>query len=217
MNKDYYKVLGVNKTASQEEIKKAYRRLALQYHPDRGGNQEKFKEVNEAYQTLSDVNKRSQYDQFGSAGADFRGFNGFGREGFSRTYSYGKGGENWDEVFSGFGFGGFGDIFEDIFSRSFSQVQAEVQITPSQAILGDKINLKTQQGEIIDLEMPAGVQDGQSFRFKGKGMSYKKGRGDLIITVRIIMPERISREEKELYQKIKELEQKQKSWKFWQS
>lgn len=102
-SKDYYNILGVDKNASDEDIKSAYRKLAKKYHPDLNKDNpqaaEKFKEVNEAYEVLSDKTKRSNYDQFGSAdGADFSGFGGFG------------GGEGFG------GFGGFGDIFGDIFS-----------------------------------------------------------------------------------------------------
>ncbi len=83
MSKDYYKILGIQKNASADEIKRAYRQLAQQYHPDKGGDPEKFKEINEAYQVLSDPQKRSQYDQFGTtfeqarAGGGFSGFEGF--------------------------------------------------------------------------------------------------------------------------------------------
>lgn len=108
MSKDYYKTLGVDKNASQDEIKKAYRKLAHKHHPDKkGGDEAKFKEINEAYQTLSDDKKRGQYDQFGS-GYEQAGAGGFG--GFSG--SQGAGG------FGGFDFqgGGFEDIFSDFFS-----------------------------------------------------------------------------------------------------
>lgn len=105
MAKDYYEVLGLNKNASEDEVKKAFRKLALQYHPDRNPGdkaaEEKFKEINEAYQVLSDSEKRAQYDQYGTT--DFNGQGGFG--GFD---------------FGGFqDFGGFGDIFDTIFGGNF--------------------------------------------------------------------------------------------------
>lgn len=199
MSKDYYNLLGVSKGASAEEIKKAYRKLALKYHPDRGGGEEsakKFKEVNEAYQVLSDPQKKSQYDQFGrtdfSAGGGQNGFGGFG--GFEGME---------------FDFGGFGDIFENFFGQAFSQVQAEIRISPAQAVLGDKLEINV-GGEKINFDIPAGVQDGQSFRFPGKGKAHKGGRGDLILTVRIEMPRHISKEQQELWEKLRESESKTK-------
>ena len=98
---DYYKALGVEKNASDSEIKRAYRKLAQQYHPDTGkGDEKKFKEVTEAYEVLSDKQKRAQYDQFGSAGP------GFGGQGF--------GGFDFKNVNVDFG-GSFGDIFDTFF------------------------------------------------------------------------------------------------------
>lgn len=105
--KDYYKILEVDKNASEEDVKKAYRKMAHKHHPDKnGGDDARFKEVNEAYQILSDKKKRSQYDQFGSAGFDGSqgGFGGFGG---------GSNGFHWD--FSSGSKGGFADIFEDLF------------------------------------------------------------------------------------------------------
>ena len=199
MSKDYYNILGVSKSASAEEIKKAYRKLALKYHPDRGGGEDsakKFKEVNEAYQVLSDPQKKSQYDQFGrtdfSAGGGQNGFGGFG--GFEGME---------------FDFGGFGDIFENFFGQAFSQVQAEIRISPAQAVLGDKLEISV-GGEKINFDIPAGVQDGQSFRFPGKGKAHKNGRGDLILSVRIEMPRHISKEQQELWEKLRESESKTK-------
>lgn len=205
MSKDYYKTLGISRNASTEEIKKAYRKLAMKYHPDRGGDHQKFKEANEAYQVLSNPQKRAQYDQFGTT-ADAAGFGGF--EG-----SYGPSG--FEDIFSGstgFGFGRVNDIFEDFFGRAFSQIHVEVPITITQAVLGDEIKFKTQGGEEVELKIPAGTQDGQTFQFKNKGMAYRKGKGDLLATVRIRMPQKLSKEEKELYQKLHDLEKNKKEW-----
>ncbi len=108
MPKDYYQILGVAKTASAEEIKKAYRKLALEHHPDRGnGDDKRFKEINEAYEVLKDPQKRAQYDQFGSVGPNpfGGGTQGFGGQGFDFDFSQ---------------FGGFGDIF-DMFTGGAGQ------------------------------------------------------------------------------------------------
>ena len=125
MAKDYYKILGVDKSASEDEIKSAYRKLAKKYHPDLNKDNpeaaDKFKEINEAYEVLSDSQKRKNYDQFGSA--DGPQFSGFG--------SNGGGG------FSGFDFsGGFDDIFGDIFS-AFGGTRSRARRT----YRGEDINL----------------------------------------------------------------------------
>ena len=113
MAKDYYEILGVSKQATDQEIKKAYRKLALQYHPDKNkGNKEseaKFKEINQAYEVLSDKQKRDNYDRFGSEGPQAQGFGGFG-QGFGGGFD----GQGFD--FGGFG-GGFSDIFETFFGQ----------------------------------------------------------------------------------------------------
>lgn len=102
MSKDYYNILGVDKNASQDEIKKAFRKKAHEHHPDKGGDEKKFSEINEAYQVLSKADKRAQYDQFGSSA-----FSGAGPQGFSGFSS--AGGINFEDL--GDMFGGFGDIF----------------------------------------------------------------------------------------------------------
>lgn len=110
--KDYYKVLGVSENASQEEIKKAFYRLAHKYHPDKGGSAEKFKEINEAYQVLGNKEKRAQYDAAKKAGFDFEGspFRGSGQGSpFGSGFDFGKGFED---------FGDLGDIFEEFFGGS---------------------------------------------------------------------------------------------------
>ncbi len=108
MPEDYYKILGVSKDADQNEIKKAYRKLAHKHHPDKGGDEEKFKKINEAYQVLSDEEKRSKYDRFGKAGArSGAGFGGYSQGGF-------------DFNGSGINFEDLGDIFGDMFGGGFS-------------------------------------------------------------------------------------------------
>ena len=116
MANNYYDILGVSKNASQDDIKRAYRKLAGEHHPDRGGNAERFKEVNEAYQVLSDTNKRSQYDQYGTT------FEQAGRQGGFGGANGPFGGFDFSQGFNPFGAGGqggvefdFGDIFSDIF------------------------------------------------------------------------------------------------------
>ena len=142
-NKDYYEILGVSKTASQDEIKKAYRTLAKKYHPDLNkepGAEEKFKEINEAYETLSDEQKRAQYDQFGSAGP--QGFGGAG--GFSG--------------FSSGGFGGFEDIFNSFFggqrqrntnqARQGEDIERQMNISFEDAVYGATKKIRVSVDEI---------------------------------------------------------------------
>lgn len=142
MSKDYYKILGVEKSASADEIKKKFRKLAHKYHPDKqGGDEEKFKEVNEAFQVLGDEKKRSQYDQFGADFAQQGGFGGgMGWEDFMRAARQGGGGN----------FGGIdlGDLFGDIFGGGFSgfgggrrarkgnDIQVDVEISFDEAAFG---------------------------------------------------------------------------------
>lgn len=130
MSKDYYNTLGVKRDASDDEIKKAFRRLAHEHHPDKGGNQDKFKEVNEAYQVLGNSEKRKQYDQFGTAfdqngQGGFSGFEGFGGMG---------GGINMEDL---------GDIFGNIFSGGFSS--------------GARAGTKTRSKRGHDIEMSVAI------------------------------------------------------------
>ncbi|MEK7623078.1 MAG: DnaJ domain-containing protein, partial [Patescibacteria group bacterium] len=142
MSKDYYKILGVDKTASQDEIKKAFRKLAHQFHPDKqGGDETKFKEVNEAYQVLSNADKRQKYDQFGSDFAEQGGFGGGASwEDFMRSARGGQGGFQFD-------FGGvdLGDLFGGMFGgsarggqgrRRGNDNQVDVKLEFREAVIG---------------------------------------------------------------------------------
>ncbi|MFA5126595.1 MAG: molecular chaperone DnaJ [Patescibacteria group bacterium] len=150
MSKDYYKILGVNKSASEAEIKKAFRRLAHEHHPDKSsGNAEKFKEINEAYQILSNKDKRSQYDQFGStfdtAGGGYAYGNPFG--GFAQGNPFGGFSQNVDfdlgDIFSSF-FGG--ETRRSTRTRRGSDIQIDMEITLREAVFGvnKKISLRKQ-------------------------------------------------------------------------
>ena len=135
MAKDYYKTLGVEKGATPEDIKKAFRKLAHQYHPDKaGGDEAKFKEANEAYQILSDEKKRAQYDQFGSAAFD--GSAGFGG-------GQGFGGFDFSGFQGGAGFEDLGDLFGGVFGggqrsreRRGPDIQVDLELTFKESIFG---------------------------------------------------------------------------------
>jgi len=153
MSKDYYNTLGVSKTASEEDIKKAFRKLAHEHHPDKAsGNEEKFKEINEAYQILSNKDKRAQYDQFGSAFADGGGFNA-GQSGFS-----GFGGQGFNINMDDLGdmFGGLGDIFGFSQGRSSNtnnrgrDLEVTMNLEFKEAIFGAEKNIKLNKAVVCD-------------------------------------------------------------------
>ena len=141
MNKDYYKTLGVDKNASQDEIKKAFRKLALEHHPDKNdGKDEKFKEINEAYSTLSDTKKRQQYDTFGSAGPSMggggQGFDGFDFSGFN------QGGVDFDlgDIFGSFFGGGRGRGQGRAQQKRGEDIMVSIQLSFKESVLGtDKL------------------------------------------------------------------------------
>lgn len=194
MQKDFYKALGVSKDASEDEIKKAYRKLARQYHPDRNPGdkaaEEKFKEVGEAYQVLSNSEDRKQYDAIRSLGASGfpRGAAGGDTAGFEDIFSQMFGGGNPNVKFStntGGNAGGFEDIFS-MFGGGGSQsgsrfgfgstrrpergadIVSEVSIPLRQAIAGTTVKMTTTRGKSITARIPAGVHDGQKIRIAGR-------------------------------------------------
>jgi DnaJ-class molecular chaperone len=180
MANDYYQILGISKTATEAEVKKAYRKLALQYHPDRNKGkeaEEKFKEVNKAYEVLSDAGKRQTYDQFGAAAFEQGGPSGqdpfgagFGQQQGPFTYTYSTSGGNPQ----GFDFGGgFSDPFE-IFEQFFgggnpfgrAQRRSTYSLTVSfiEAVQGVSKRVQL-EGQTQTIKIPAGVDNGSRIRF----------------------------------------------------
>ena len=200
--RDYYEVLGVSKNASDDEIKKAYLKLAIKYHPDKNaGDKEaeaKFKEINEAHDVLSDKQKRARYDQFGHAGVGgaaggnpFGGFNGGNPFGRSGGFDFNGQTFNFD-----FGEGGIDDILGSLFGfgsargrrpRRGADYQTMVTLTFEEAIFGTAKEVSV-NGKTIKIKIPAGIDDGMSIRLRGKGgEAPEKGteKGDLCVKVRV--------------------------------
>ena len=207
MSKDFYAVLGVSRSASDAEIKKAYRKLAAKYHPDKPtGDESKFKEISEAYETLSDSEKRAMYDQFGSDYEQRQG--GFGGGGFG-------GGAGYDDIFSsmfgGGGAGGFGGHHQARPQKGEDQV-VKVMVSLVEAIEGTERTINVQTGDSrsgshsydtapIKVRIPAGVTKGQKIRVKEKGFSGFNGgpNGDVIIEINLENDKRFRIEDKDVH------------------
>jgi len=210
--KDYYKILGVERKASADDIRKAYRKLAMQHHPDKNPGdkkaEDKFKEINEAYQVLSDDQKRARYDQLGSAYSNFR--TGGGRpsdfqwdDWFQQQQGGGQRGYgNAEDPFGGAG--GFSDFFRSIFGdavRNQARNQAaqqgyqqEVDISFQEAFEGTSRQLQT-SGRKLQVRIPAGVKTGSKVRVAGAG---PEGL-DLYLVVNVTDEDKFERNGQDLY------------------
>ena len=201
MSKSLYETLEVSENASQDDIKKSYRKLARKYHPDVNKQkeaEEKFKEINAAYEILSDPQKRAQYDQFGDSMFGGQNFHDFARSqggagGLDEILSQifgGLGGFNsgFAGRFSGFSSSGFGGGFsEDL------DIQAKLSIPFDLSILGGEHTISL-NGETIKLKIPAGISEGKSIRVRGKGHKGRSGQGDLLLKISVLPSEKYERD-----------------------
>ncbi len=209
MSNSLYETLGVSKGASQDEIKKAYRRLARQYHPDINkdeGAEEKFKEINAAYEILSDEKKRRQYDTYGDnmfGGQNFHDFassqGNVNLDDSIRNIFGGGGGSFRSSGFSS-GFGGFSGGFED-FNKPNLDASAKITIPFNIAVLGGKHGV-SYGSESFDIKIPAGIKNGEKMRIKGKGKVHGNNKGDLFLVVQIAKSPEYKRDEDDLEKRI---------------
>ncbi len=187
MAKSLYETLEVNENSSADEIKKAYRKLARKYHPDVNKDkdaEEKFKEINAAYEVLSDAEKKQQYDQYGDSMFGGQNFHDFARgqgqgvdlDDILRQMFGGGGAGFGSSGFSQGGFGGFGEPDLD--------TQAQITIAFDVSVLGGKQHISL-NNDSFDIKIPEGIKDGQKIRAKGKGKSYQGQKGDLIIKINV--------------------------------
>jgi curved DNA-binding protein len=225
MATDFYAELGVPRTASQEEIRKAYRKLATKFHPDkRPGDkaaEAKFKTINRAHQVLGDEKQRKLYDEFGEDGlregfdADaMRAYRSAGARTRSRR---GAGPSNLEDLFGGAGGAGIGDLFGDLFGARAQAAQrggvgrqplkgpdvaSEVTVDFAQALAGISLKLRLQDGgEELTVRIPPGAADGDKVRLRGHGAPGPQGgpAGDLVLTIRVQPHPHFERDGLDLY------------------
>ena len=218
MKKDYYDVLGVARNASASDIKKAYRKLAKQYHPDSNEGDEyaatRFKEVNEAYDVLSDEKKKKMYDQFGDAAFDGTGGGYSGGNGY-QSYHFNNSADMDDILKQFFGGGGGAGGFNQGFNQGFRQspkkgadVQSQVKVSFDEAAFGSKKRIRFQKGtgeEVLEVNIPAGIADGKVIRLKGKGRPGKGGgpNGDILLKVLVQNKPGYKREGQDVYTTVR--------------
>ncbi|MFQ5406802.1 MAG: DnaJ C-terminal domain-containing protein [Anaerolineales bacterium] len=211
--RDYYEVLGVPRSASEKEIKKAYRALARKYHPDVNQGDAKaearFKEINEAYEVLGDEDKRAKYDQLGASwyqyqarGGDPRGFD------WSQWTGGGRGASDFGDIFGGAS-GGFSDFFNVIFGMSGGHggvagqrgqdITHEVSISLEEAFVGTTRRLR-KEGRQLDVKIPPGAKTGTRVRVAGEGgAGFNAKSGDLYLRIKVRKHEKFERRGDDLY------------------
>ena len=211
---DYYKILGVDRNIPQKDVRAAYRKRAKLFHPDLHPNdpkaKAKFQALNEAYDVISDPEKRAKYDKYGEQWRQADAFQGNDTEGFSGGNPF----EGFD--FSSFGSGGFSSFFQDLFGsgaktrttrrtqrRTTGEMDANVSIDMFTAILGGDIIIQTTGGSRLKLKVKPGTQNGTKVRLKGKGYDRGDGTtGDLIITYNVTLPTNLTEHQKMLLRQI---------------
>lgn len=192
---DYYKILGVNKNATADEIKRAYRKLAAQHHPDRGGDTAKFQEIQSAYDTLGNPEKRSQYDNPQPQG--FPGGFHFSGNGFPPGF---------EEIFNN-----FPDAFGGMFRRQSQRnktLNVQTSITLEDSFFGKElianINLPSGRNQTIEIKIPPGIQDGTTLRLSSMGDDSIPNlpRGDIHLTVKVVPSQEFNRQGDDLIKTI---------------
>lgn len=220
MSRDFYDVLWVSKNATQDEIKKAYRKKAMEYHPDRNkwntSAETKFKEVNEAYWTLGDKNKKQQYDTFGSAGWNF---GGAGWAGFEDIFSSFGGGSRWgsssfdfSDLFGGFGWGASSYNQAQQQTRTEPKKEPEVEIDIEKTVevpffdflFWTSVQVNNGIWKTATVKVKEGTKPGNKLRLKWYGRAYKGKVWNLIIKLDAKMPKHISDIDKRMLETIKD-------------
>lgn len=173
---DYYTTLGISKNASEAEIKAAYRKMAMKHHPDRGGDEKTFKEVNAAYETLSDPQKKQMIDM----GVDPNSQHTNYRQGSPFEFHFNTG--NFDDIFSNFGFGGRP-------MRKNKTLNVNIEVTLEDILKGKvidaEIGIPSGNKKLVSIEVPPGIENGQQIRYRGMGEHTLKDvpPGDLIVNI----------------------------------
>ena len=235
--RDYYEVLGVDKSATPDAIKKAYRKLAMQYHPDRNPGdktaEEKFKEINEAYEVLGNEDKRAQYDRYGHAAFE-QGAGGSGTEKNVRSITVKiPAGVDTGSVLplrgegnAGERGGKNGDVYivinvkpHEIFEREGCDVYLETPISFVDATLGCELKIPTLEGN-VKLKVPEGTQSGTVFKLKNKGITNLNGygKGDEYVKVNVEIPKKLNSKQKAALREFAEISNDgifEKTKKFW--